>query len=312
MSDKKFDHYLWWAKYSPQTISDMILPKTMKAYFTKMVNDKEIPNLLFYSNSPGTGKSCTARALIHDLDCDSKEINSSLENGIDIIREDVERFISCASFSGSKKIVLLDKFDGISTQSQKALRGLTDKFSDLCSFIVTCNYMNMIIEPIQSRFQIVDFNFTEPKIKEEMFPKIVKFLELVLKAEKIEVISGIIEKLVQKHYPDIRKMLNICQHYTKEHNILDNGILSFIEISDELVTLILDHKFTKSRDFIINNNYNYTELYSFLYRKLVPKLLKEKQPEITMMIARYAHWNENAIDKELNCAALLYEIIATI
>lgn len=315
MSVQTLNDAIWYKKYNPKTLKNMILPKSMKTYFTKLIsNGKNIPPLLFHSVTPGTGKSSTAWAIIKEMDCDYMYINGSLENGIDMVREKIVVFCSTASFEDKRKVVFMDEFDGITIQAQKALRGLVDEFANQCTFIVTLNYASSIIEPITSRFTLVDFNFNDENIKKEMTPKVTQFLMNVLKVEKIEFTEDVISNLVAKFYPDIRKMLSLCQQYSDQYQVIDSGIMKFEEVSNELVELILKKNFFEARKFIINNNYNHRVVYSYLYRNLLPRLfnnekLRYKFPDVLIILAEYDRGSFYANDKELQLAACLMEVI---
>ena len=309
--DIRLSYSLWTERYRPIIINELILPKAVKAMFRKIATEGEVPNLLFHSSNPGTGKTSTSQVLVNEIGCDSIYINCSLE-GIDAVRDKIIGFASCASFNDKKKICICDEFDGITMSAQKALRAVIEQFHNTCRFIICCNYLSHIIEPIQSRCQSIDFNFTDSTIKEEMIPKIIKRFETVLKIEKIEFNADVLPKLVVKYYADMRKMYNILQQYSKEKNIVDSGILSYEYVSDELIEMILQKKFTKAREFIIGSNYNYAELYTMFYRQLVPKLPKDKQPEATILLADYEYKSRQAFDKELQLSACLYELMGVI
>jgi DNA polymerase III delta prime subunit len=308
--DKRIGYSLWTEKYRPITMKEISLPKSTKTYFSKMITEKEIPNLILYSITPGTGKSSLAKCLINDIGCDNIIINASLENGIDVLRDKIVSFASCATFEeNTKKIVLLDEVEGLSEAFQRALRGAVEEFQDLCRFMVTCNSIAQIQEPIMNRFHLVNFGEIYSKSKEEMFPKIEKRITGILKVEKVEFDSSIIVPLIEKHYPSIRKMLSVCQNYYKEHGIIDSGVLKAVEITDEIIGLINSNKFSKAREFIINSNINYSEWYSFFYKKLIPTFDKDKQAEAVITLAQYAYQSERAIDKELQMAAALFELM---
>lgn len=308
--DKRLTYTLWTEKYRPITMKELILPKSTKEFFSKMIEEREIPNLILYSLSPGTGKSSTAKILINDIGCDSLVINASLENGIDVIRTKIVDFASCATFEeGTKKIVLLDECEGLTDQFQKALRGTVEEFQDLCRFIVTCNSIAQIQQPIMDRFHLVNFGEVYSNNKAEMISKIEKRINLFLGHEKVEYDKSIIVPLIEKHYPSIRKVLSVCQNYFKQHKLIDAGILNAVEITDEILGFINTNKFSKAREYIINSNINYNEWYSYFYKKLIPTFEKSKQPEATITLAHYAYRSERAIDKELQLAAVLYELI---
>lgn len=310
VKDKRLGYSLWTEKWRPITIKEITLPKSNKTYFSKMITDKEIPNLILYSLSPGTGKSSLAKCLINDIGCDNLIINASLENGIDVLRDKIVSFASCATFEeGTKKIVLLDECEGLTEAFQKALRGCVEDFQDLCRFIVTCNSIAQIQQPIMDRFHLINFGELYSVNKEEMIPKIEKRINIILEQEKVEFDKTIIVPLIEKHYPSIRKILSVCQNYYKENNLIDSGVLKAVEITDEILGLINSNKFNKAREFIINSNINYSEWYTFFYKKLIPTFEKSKQPEATITLAHYAYRSDRAIDKELQLSACLYELM---
>ena len=247
MNDIRLSYSLWVEKYRPITIKELILPKSIKTTFTKLVSDGELPNLLFHSSTPGTGKTSTAQCLINDIGMDSIYINGSLE-GIDSVRDKIIGFASSMSFSNKPKAIIIDEADGFSVQGQKSLRGVIEQFQSTCRFIFTCNAVSTIHEAIQSRCQSFSFNYTDAKTKEEMIPKIIKRIELILKLEKVEFDSEVVIKLVSKYFPDIRKVINIIQQYSKEKNVIDSGVLTFETISDELINYVIQKKFTKARE----------------------------------------------------------------
>lgn len=308
--DKRLTYTLWTEKYRPFTMSEILLPKATKTFFSKMINEKEIPNLILYSLSPGTGKSSTAKILINDIGCDHLVINASIDNGIDVLRSKIVDFASCATFEeGTKKIILLDECEGLTDNFQKALRGTVEEFQDLCRFIVTCNSIAQIQQPIMDRFHLVNFGEVYSKNKDEMIIKIEKRINIVLKNEKVEYDAKIIKPLIEKHYPSIRKIISVCQNYNKEHGLIDGGILNSVEITDEILTFINTNKFTKAREYIINSNINYNEWYTYFYKNLIPSFEKSKQPEATITLAHYAYRSDKAIDKEIQLAACLYELM---
>jgi len=316
MSAKQLSHFLWVERYRPQSIKETLLPAKLRKYFLGLVEKKEIPNLLLASNSPGTGKSTTAKALCNDIGADFIYINNSMESGIDTLRSNISKFASTKSMHGGPKIVILDESDNSSPAFQAALRGFTEEFSNSCRFILTCNYISKIIEPLRSRCECVDFGFMVKEIQEEMKPKIVKRLSLILTAEKIQFDPATIAKLVDTYYPDIRQMLKLLNQFTKtmeESEVLNDSIFNVQMINSELYDFILQNKFTKAREYIINHNYNFDELYSNFYREFIPLIeRKEKWPQITIILAQYQHMNSFVADKELNFSACLWEILGAI
>ena len=308
----------WVEKYRPEDIRSTILPKTNKMYFNKLVKDKEFQSLLLFSSNAGVGKTTVAKALCKEIGADYIYINTSKENGIDTLRSKIDKFATSMSLSGGKKVVILDEFDGATINLQQALRASIEEFHSTCRFIFTCNYITKIIEPIKSRCQVIDFNFTDIKQVKEMKPKIVNRLNKILQVEKVPCEKEILEKVVDSHYPDIRKMISLLQQYSKQttsdvypNGIIDEEIFNCEVISDELVDLIINKKFRKAREFVISMSYNYSELYRFLYNVLVPKLTPaSKQGQAIQVISEFM-WRQSqgVIDEEINFAHCMIELM---
>lgn len=312
--EKRLNYTLWIEKYRPTKIQDVILPISLKKFFTELVKEKEIPNLLFYSSSPGVGKTTVAKALAKEIDTDYIYINTSLENGIDLIRSRIEKFATSMSFSGNKKIVILDEFDGATPQLQAALRATIEEFHQTCRFIFTCNYITKIIEPLKSRCQMIDFNLMDKTVQDEMKPLILRRLCGILKVEKVQgkpIIfdEATVKKIVDIFYPDIRRMTSLLAHYTKKNGIVNEDIFNYEKIDTELYQLILNKKLTAARKFITERSYNYDEMFRAMFDNLVPMLDKTKQAQAILLIAEYMYRNNFVIDKEINFTALLLEII---
>ena len=315
--EKRLSYTLWVEKYRPTRIQDVILPNAFRKFFSEIVAEKEVPNLLFYSSSPGVGKTTVAKAIAKEIDTDYIYINTSLENGIDVIRSRIEKFATSVSFSGQKKIVILDEFDGATINLQQALRATIEEFHQTCRFIFTCNYITKIIEPLKSRCQMFDFNLMEKEVQIEMRPKIVKRLCDILKHEKVKGVAIIYEeetvkKIVDTFYPDMRRMLNLLQQYTKQNGTVDSAIFDYEKVDDELYQLILNKKLTAARKFVIEKNYNFSELYRAMFDNLVPMLEKQQQSQAILIIADYMKWSTQVIDPEIHFTACILEIIGII
>ncbi|MFW6219548.1 MAG: AAA family ATPase [bacterium] len=307
-NNKKLNYTLWVEKYRPSTIEDVILPKSYKTFFSKIIIEKDLPNLLLYASSPGNGKTSTSKALVSDLDMDYLYINTSSESGIDTLRDKISKFASTMSFDGKKKAIILDEFDGASVNLQQGLRAAIEEFHDTCRFILTCNYITKIIEPLKSRCQMLDFNFSDTNMSKTMMPKIGKRILEILDNEKIEYDKSTIVKIVKTFYPDMRKMLGLLQQYSKQTGIINNDIFNYQRIDNELFELILNKKMRKAREFVIQKNYNYSELYRALYDNVIPQMKQESQGEAYITIAEYMYRDSFVIDKEINFFACLIEL----
>ena len=150
------DHLLWTEKYRPQTINDCILPERLKKSFQEYVNQKEIPNLLL-TGGAGVGKTTVAKAMCNEVGCDYMVINGSDENGVDAVRVKIKNYASSMSFTGGRKVIILDEADYLTPNAQAILRNAIEEFASNCSFIFTCNYKSKIIEPLHSRCAVIDF-----------------------------------------------------------------------------------------------------------------------------------------------------------
>ena len=303
-------------KYRPYHVKDIILPKTVKNFFLKLVEEKEIPNLLLYSSSPGVGKTTMAKALVNDIKSDYIYINMSLESGIDTLRSRIAKFATSYSMfgenEGGKKICILDEFDGSTPALQAAMRGFMEEFQDSCRFILTCNYVTKIIEPLKSRCQQIDFNMMDLKAQEECKPLIVQRLLGILKNEKVECKPETIQNIVNNYYPDVRRMINLLQQYSKKSGMIDSGIFDVEKVDTEFYEMIMNKKLTDARKYVIERNYNHDEMYRNLFDNLVPLLTKPKQAQAILVIAEYMYRNAFVIDKEINFTACLLEIMSVL
>jgi len=313
MSKKQLSYTLWVEKYRPTCVKQVLLPPEVKGFFLKLVEEGEIPNLLLYSSSPGVGKTTIAKALAADIKVDSIYINMSLESGIDTLRNRISKFATSYSMfgenEGGKKICILDEFDGSTPALQAAMRGFMEEFQDSCRFILTCNYVTKIIEPLKSRCQQIDFNMMDTESQKHLSPIISQRICGILKNEKVEFKPETVNKIVETFYPDIRRMINLCQQYSKTNGIIDSGIFDVEKVDTEFYQMILNRKLTDARRYVIERNYNFDEMYRNLFDNLVPMMEKSKQAQAILIIAEYMYRNAFVIDKEINFTAALLEIM---
>lgn len=313
MSKKQLSYTMFTEKFRPDKVSNVIMPKTYKAFFKKLVDDQEVPNLLLHSSYPGSGKTSLAKALVEDIDADSLFINMSEESGIDVIRTDARRFASGKSLNRKKKIIIMDEIDGSNGNTQKALRGFLEEFQNNCRVIATCNYVNRITPPLRSRFQEFDFNMNTQEHREEMIPEVINRVISILKYEKIEFDKESIEMLVSEKFPDIRKIYNVLQQYSKMSGIIDKNILNFVSVDEQLYNMILTKKFTSARKFILENGYNFEDLYTDFYKNLVPKIPDLiGQLKAIGILADWQFKSTMSANKEIAFAACLTELVVVV
>jgi DNA polymerase III delta prime subunit len=301
-------HIVWMEKYRPQTIDECILPQSLKDTFNGVVKTGELPHMLLCGTA-GVGKTTVAKALCKALDYDYLLINASDDRNIDTLRTTVKQFASAISFNGKRKVIILDEADYLNPQSfQPALRGVMEEFSKNCAFILTCNFKNKIIDPIQSRCSIKEFRIgkTERKqIIEACYLRVVKILE----KEGIEYDGKALAAIVVKYFPDLRRLLNELQTFSKEHGKIDEGILTFagdLNVS-RLYKMLKDKDYPGVREWVVENADNdpatiYRKIYDHLKQHMEPSSI----PQAILTIAKYM--NYHVVDQEINLMACLIEL----
>lgn len=304
---------IWYERYRPMTMEEILLPKAVKQAITKYINAEEIPHLLFYSSSPGVGKTSLCRIICNAIGAEYLEINASLYDSVDMLRSTVERFANSMALNDKLKIVILDEFgSGSSKKFQEGLKAFIETYQGNCRFIFTSNSNSSVLEYIKSRCQSINFDFKDEKVKVEMIKKIFLRLQKVFKKEGVECDDKILYEFVKLYFPDMRKMYGIIQSFIDQNGaVITKDILSFSLIDDILLEYIMNKNFTKSRELVIKGSYNYNELYRYLYDKLVPKFTdKLKQCESICIISEFM-WRESqgVNDSEINFAHCLMKII---
>lgn len=303
------EQFLWVEKYRPRKVSDCILPDDLKNTFMEFVEQDNIPNMLL-SGTAGTGKTTIARALCEELGCDYIIINGSEESGIDVLRTKIKDFASTVSLAGKVKVVILDEADYLNPNStQPALRGFIEEFSKNCRFIFTCNYKNRIIAPLHSRTTVVDFKLSKedrPKVAAKFFKRLTE----ILHNENVTFDNKVVAELLNKHFPDYRRVLNELQRYSSS-GVIDAGILSSISDDNlkELLNALREKDFKKMRSWVVNNMDNDPNV---LFRKLYDTLLPEvvQVPQLVLLLADYQYKAAFVADAEINLVACLTEIMA--
>lgn len=304
------EEFLWVEKYRPKTIEDTILPVELKSIFQQFVDQKNIPNLIL-SGTAGVGKTTVARAMLEQLGCDYIVINGSMNGNIDTLRNDILNFASSVSLSGGRKYVILDEADYLNANStQPALRNFMEEFSRNCGFILTCNFKNRIIEPLHSRCSVVDFKISK-KDMAKLAGQFFKRVESILGAEGIEYDKPAVAEIIQKYFPDWRRVLNELQRYSATGKI-DSGILANLQQTSirELIDFMKDKNYTEVRKWAKNNidtdiNVLYNEFYATASDFFSPKSI----PLLVTLIAKYQYQNAFVANSEINFAAFLAEVM---
>ena len=306
------DNFLWVEKYRPKTINDCILSSTIKGTLNDLVKEERVPNLMF-TGPAGVGKTTVARAICDMTNSDYIIINGSDEGRmIDTLRTKMTQFCSTISLRGGRKVVIIDEADYMNPDSvQPAMRGFIEKFAENCSFIFTCNYKNRIIEPIHSRCAVIDF--ASPKSEKPVIAQ--QFMircGVILSEENVEHDKNVIAALINKHFPDFRRVLNEMQRYSTSGTI-DSGILANIgELNlNQLVVALREKNFPNMRQWVTSNVDNDpASVYRKIYDKLYEVVDKNSIPQAVLIIADYQYKSAFVADQEINLVACLIELMA--
>jgi len=307
--EESVNHTLWTEKYRPTKLDDYVGNEHLKTKVAGYLENNDIPHLLLFGRA-GTGKTTLAKLIVKSIDCDYMIINASDENNVEMVRTKVKNFASSMGFK-KFKVIILDEFDYMSKEAQAILRNLMETFSAHCRFILTCNYVEKVIEPIQSRcqsFQIV------PPTKKDVAIQMSK----ILKAESVEFDVKDLVPIIDASYPDIRKVINTCQLNSNKgklkvdvQNLLENDykmkVLDILKSNDDS-----RNKYMKVRQAIIDSKANdFSELYTLLYNK-VDEFAPNNTSGVILFLGEAVANSSLANDKEIIAAATMIKILNTL
>ena len=296
------DHGLLVEKYRPTNLNNYVGNESIKKSISNYIGQNDIQNLIFYGPA-GTGKTTLAKLIVKNIDCDHLYINASDERGIETIRDKVSGFASTMSFK-PLKVVILDEADFLTIQAQASLRNVIETFSRTTRFILTCNFIERIIDPLQSRCQTL-------KVVPPNKLDILKHLVKVVKRENIYTVEEDLRTIVDNNYPDVRKMLNTIQVSTTDNklNLDTTTLVSSNYIKEVIKELSNEKSWIKIRQIIANANVkDFEELYRTLY-DTSSDYARGKEGMVAFHINEYSYQSNFRIDKEINCMALINQLI---
>ena len=308
-TEETIDNSLWVEKYRPVKLDDYVGNEHLKEKVAGYLETSDVPHLLLFGKA-GTGKTTLAKLIVKSIECDYMIINASDENNVDTVRNKVKNIASSQGFK-KYKIVILDEFDYMTPNAQAILRNLMETFSKHCRFILTCNYVEKIIDPIQSRCQT--FQIVPPSKKE-----VAVQLDKILSSEEITYDVKDLVPIIDSSYPDIRKVINTCQLNSvkgelklSKNDLMDSDfktkILDILKSSDDS-----RNKYVKIRQMVADSKMqDFTEMYSVLYEK-VDEYAEGKVSGVILVLAEGQHRDALAVDKEIPFMATILNILSTI
>jgi len=303
MSSKQ--HTLWNEKYRSQDLSTYVGNEQIKGTISKYLEQNDIQNFIFYGPA-GTGKTTLAKLIVNNLNCDYLYINASDERGIDTIRDKVQGFSSVASFK-PLKVVILDEADFLTIQAQASLRNIIETFSRTTRFILTCNYIERIIDPLQSRCQVLKI---VPPSKQE----VAVHINNILQQENVGIDLDNLKLVVNQFYPDLRKMLNTLQmSVVGDEIVVDKSVLVSSNYKNQILMELCkpsSKSFNNIRQIVADSGVSdFEDLFRFLFDH-VDKYAPTEAGQVIIYIEEYQYHSNFRIDKEINAMALISRILS--
>jgi len=308
-TSEKVNNSLWVEKYRPRKLSEYVGNEHLKEKVSDYLQSGDVPHLLFFGKA-GTGKTTLAKLIVNSINCDHIIINASDENNVDTVRNKVKGFASTIGFK-DMKVIILDEFDYMTPNAQAILRNLMETFSKHCRFILTCNYVEKVIDPIQSRcqtFQIV------PPTKKDVAVQVSQ----ILSKEDVKFEPKDLVPIIDSGYPDIRKIINTCQLNSSKGQLkLDTTSVIDSDIKSKVVEILKSNddkrnKWKNIRQAIADARVqDFTEIYSYLYEK-VEEYGEGNTANIILILSESQHKDALVVDKEITFMACIIQIVGTL
>ena len=305
-TNEEVNNSLWVEKYRPRKLTEYVGNEHLKQKVSDYLQSGDVPHLLFFGKA-GTGKTTLAKLIVNSISCDYIIINASDENNVDTVRNKVKGFASTVGFK-DMKVIILDEFDYMTPNAQAILRNLMETFSKHCRFILTCNYVEKVIDPIQSRCQT--FQIVPPSKKE-----VAVQISQILGKEEISFKPQDLVPIIDSSYPDIRKVINTCQlNSTKGQLKLDTTSVIDSDIKSKVVEILKSNddkknKWKNIRQAIADARIqDFTELYSFLYEK-VDDYGSGNTSNIILILSESQHKDALVVDKEITFMSCIIQIV---
>ena len=302
------EHSLWVERYRPTQLENYVGNEHLKAKVERYIKSNDVPHLLLYGRA-GTGKTTLAKLIVKNIECDYLYINASDQNSVDTVRNKVRQFASTIGFK-DMKVIVLDECDYITPNAQAALRNLMETFSKHCRFILTCNFVERIIDPLQSRCQVFEII---PPSKKDVAVHLTKVMEL----EKTTYDNEDLKVLIDSSYPDVRKIINATQRSVVDNKVVMDKQSTIqndykLKVLDILKTQDKKTAFSNLRQLLADNAIrDYSDCFRLLYDN-VDEFAAGNMAAVILILARYEQSDMQVVDKEINFMAMLIELLGVI